>query len=196
MPRKRLPRRNKLLPPNSLSKNQGPSTRARAFHFSFAINSRSVKRLYIGGRIAPLEEAAATARVRAHAVCFLNNYNEGNYLARRQAECDESLLHIAARKMIVREVDGKGRESEGDERRRRLRVAEGQEAEGRRRKLRGGKRRRQRVADRPPTLPLFSPLSSCVSESTVSVSTALSEALTNYFLIRSFEPGLVRGPRV
>lgn len=40
-------------------------------------------------------------RAFAHAVRFLNNYNEGNYLVRRQAECDESLLHIAARKMIV-----------------------------------------------------------------------------------------------
>jgi len=78
----------------------------RALYFSSAVNSRSVERLYIGGRIAPQQEAAAaTARVRAHAVCFLNNYNEGNYLARRQAECDESLLHIVARKTIARELD-------------------------------------------------------------------------------------------
>lgn len=33
---------------------------------------------------------------------FLNNYNEGNYRVRRQAECDESLLHIMARRMIAR----------------------------------------------------------------------------------------------
>jgi hypothetical protein len=80
---------------------------ARALYFFSAINSRSVNRRFsVGGRIAPQQEAAATARVRAHAVCFLNNYNEGNYLARRQAECDESLLHIVARKTIARELDG------------------------------------------------------------------------------------------
>jgi len=56
-------------------------------------------------------------RAFAHAVRFLNNYNEGNYLVRRQAECDESLLHIAARKMIARsgwkKSEGGVKEAEG-----------------------------------------------------------------------------------
>lgn len=69
-----------------------------------------------------MEEEEAAARVRARGARFLNNYNEGNYPVRRQAECDESLLHIAARKMIVppphevnkREQRKRERKSEGE----------------------------------------------------------------------------------